>query len=152
MSPSNPPPDRFQREIDDIIRLAERRLEKQSFSHRMRRSTRRLGGAMGGFGLRLPPAETLGGLGLACLMVSWFLTLGLVPIAIALRLARPLAAAFRYKARQRVQRVTFCPAGQHLERLARAGDERFGFAIRCGNRAALLNQPYLGLDIVGFEG
>src|SRR6266536_5967846 len=86
MSPSNPPPDRFQREIDDIIRLAERRLEKQSFSHRMRRSTRRLGGAMGGFGLRLPPAETLGGLGLAFLMVSWFLTLGLVPIAIALRL------------------------------------------------------------------
>src|SRR6266498_1582019 len=86
MPPSNPPPDRFQREIDDIIRLAERRLEKQSFSHRMRRSTRRLGGAMGGFGLRLPPAETLGGLGLAFLMVSWFLTLGLVPIAIALRL------------------------------------------------------------------
>jgi hypothetical protein len=86
MPPSNPPPDRFQREIDDIIRLAERRLEKQSFSHRMRRSTRRLGGAMGGFGLRLPPAETLGGLGLAFLMVSWFLTLGLVPIGIVLRL------------------------------------------------------------------
>lgn len=41
---------------------------------------------MGGFGLRLPPAETLGGLGLAFLMVSWFLTLGLVPIGIAVRL------------------------------------------------------------------
>jgi len=86
MPPNNPPPDRFQREIDDIIRLAERRLEKQSFSNRMRRSTRRLGGAVGGFGLRLPPAETLGGLGLAFLMVSWFLTLGLVPIGIVLRL------------------------------------------------------------------
>jgi hypothetical protein len=78
MPSSNPPPDRFQREIDDIIRLAERRLEHQSFSHRMRRSSRRLSGAMGGFGLRLPPAETLGGLGLAFLMLSWFLTLGLI--------------------------------------------------------------------------
>jgi hypothetical protein len=78
MPSSNPPPDRFQREIDDIIRLAERRLEHQSFSHRMRRSTRRWGGAMGGLRLRLPPAETLGGLGLAFLMLSWFLTLGLI--------------------------------------------------------------------------
>jgi hypothetical protein len=78
MPSSNPPPDRFQREIDDIIRLAERRLEHQSFGHRVRRSTRRLGGAFGGFGFRLPPAETLGGLGLAFLMLSWFLTLGLL--------------------------------------------------------------------------
>ena len=74
--PSSPPPDRFQREIDDIIRLAERRLEHQSFSYRMRRSTRRLGGVMGGFGgFRLPPAETLGGWGLICLLVAAVLSL-----------------------------------------------------------------------------
>src|SRR5690349_4665939 len=72
--PSSPPPDRFQREIDDIIRLAERRLEHQSFSYRMRRSTRRLGNAVGGFSLRLPPPEQLGGWGLALLMVSWLMT------------------------------------------------------------------------------
>jgi hypothetical protein len=68
--PSSPPPDRFQREIDDIIRLAERRLEHQSFSYRMRRSTRRLGHAMGGFSLRLPSPEALGGWGLALLFLS----------------------------------------------------------------------------------
>lgn len=73
--PSSPPPDRFQREIDDIIRLAERRLEHQSFSYRMRRSGRRLGNAFGGLNLRLPAAETLGGWGLALLLVSWVLSL-----------------------------------------------------------------------------
>src|ERR671932_907798 len=73
--PSSPPPDKFQREIDDIIRLAERRLEHQSFGYRMRRSTRRLGGAFSGFSLRLPPVETLGGWGLALLLASWLLSL-----------------------------------------------------------------------------
>jgi hypothetical protein len=73
--PSSPPPDRFQREIDDIIRLAERRLEHQSFGYRMRRSTRRIGNSLGGFSLRLPPAETLGGWGLALLLISWVLSL-----------------------------------------------------------------------------
>src|SRR3981081_4673702 len=62
--PSSPPPDRFQREIDDIIRLAERRLEHQSFRYRMRRSTRRLGNAFGGFAIKLPNAGKLGGWGL----------------------------------------------------------------------------------------
>jgi hypothetical protein len=76
--PSSPPPDRFQREIDDIIRLAERRLEHQSFSYRMRRSTRRLGNAFSGFHFRLPPPETLGGWGLAFLLISWLLTLPIV--------------------------------------------------------------------------
>ena len=77
--PSSPPPDRFQREIDDIIRLAERRLEHQSFRYRMRRSTRRLGNALGRHShLRLPPAETLGGWGLALLLISWLLTLPIV--------------------------------------------------------------------------
>src|SRR5205085_155899 len=82
--PSSPPPDRFQREIDDIIRLAERRLEHQSFSYRMRRSTRRLGHVFGGISLRLPSPETLGGWGLALLLISWLLTLpivGGVPLA-----------------------------------------------------------------------
>ena len=73
--PSSPPPDRFQREIDDIIRLAERRLEHQSFSYRMKRSTRRLGNAVGGFQLRLPPAEVLGGWALALLLLSWLMSL-----------------------------------------------------------------------------
>ncbi|MDQ6672407.1 MAG: hypothetical protein M3069_16965 [Chloroflexota bacterium] len=76
--PSSPPPDRFQREIDDIIRIAERRLEHQSFRYRMRRSTRRLGNALSGLSLRLPPAETLGGWGLALLLISWLLTLPFV--------------------------------------------------------------------------
>ena len=73
--PSSPPPDRFQHEIDDIIRLAERRLEHQSFSYRMRRSTRRLGHAMNGFGLRLPTPEALGGWGLALLFLSMVISL-----------------------------------------------------------------------------
>jgi hypothetical protein len=73
--PSSPvPPDRFQREIDDIIRIAERRLEHQSFRYRLRRATRRLGTALSAFNLRLPPAETLGGWGLALLLISWLLT------------------------------------------------------------------------------
>jgi hypothetical protein len=86
--PSSPPPDRFQREIDDIIRLAERRLEHQSFSYRMRRSTRRLGNAFGGFHLGLPPAETLGGWAMALLLIGWLLTL---PIVNGVFLARALA-------------------------------------------------------------
>jgi hypothetical protein len=76
--PSSPPPDKFQREIDDIIRLAERRLEHQSFSYRMKRSTRRLGNAFTGVAPRLPSPETLGGWGLALLLVSWLLTLPIV--------------------------------------------------------------------------
>ena len=86
--PSSPPPDRFQREIDDIIRLAERRLEHQSFRYRMRRSTRRLGHAFGGFNLRLPPAETLGGWAMALLLIGWLMTL---PIVNGVLLARVLA-------------------------------------------------------------
>ena len=76
--PSSPPPDRFQREIDDIIKLAERRLEHQSFSYRMRRSTRRLSGAMGAFNPRLPSAEIMGGWGLAFLLLSWLVSLPLI--------------------------------------------------------------------------
>jgi hypothetical protein len=76
--PSSPPPDRFQREIDDIIRLAERRLEHQSFGYRVRRSTRRLGNVFGGLGVRLPSPETLGGWGLALLLISWLMTLPIV--------------------------------------------------------------------------
>jgi hypothetical protein len=89
--PSSPPPDRFQREIDDIIRLAERRLEHQSFSYRMRRSTRRLGNAVGGISLRLPPPEQLGGWGLALLLVSWLMSfLGGIVI---FRIAQPWVLA-----------------------------------------------------------
>src|ERR1700737_971939 len=86
--PSSPPPDRFQREIDDIIRIAERRLEHQSFRYRMRRSTRRLSHAIGAFNLRLPPAETLGGWGLALLLVSWVLTLPFLNMPL-IRLVQP---------------------------------------------------------------
>src|SRR5439155_197799 len=86
--PSSPPPDKFQREIDDIIRLAERRLEHQSFSYRMRKRTRRLGNAFGGFSLKLPSAEVLGGWAMALLLVSWLLTL---PIVNGVLLARVIA-------------------------------------------------------------
>jgi hypothetical protein len=89
--PSSPPPDRFQREIDDIIRLAERRLEHQSFGYRMRRSTRRLGNAFGGLHFRLPPPETLGGWGLALLLISWLLTLPIVGGVLFARLLQPWA-------------------------------------------------------------
>src|ERR1700716_3655557 len=92
--PSSPPPDRFQREIDDIIRLAERRLEHQSFSYRMRRSTRRLGNAFSGFGMRLPAAETLGGWGLALLLVSWLLSLPIVNGVFLARILSPWALMF----------------------------------------------------------
>ncbi|HET6315252.1 MAG TPA: hypothetical protein VFG86_02255, partial [Chloroflexota bacterium] len=70
MPSSNPPPDRFQREIDDIIRLAERRLEHQSFGYRVHKSIRRFTTALRGFSLHLPPAETMGGVGLALLMLA----------------------------------------------------------------------------------
>ena len=84
--PSSPPPDKFQREIDDIIRIAERRLEHQSFRYRMRRTTRRLGNALTAFNLRLPPAETFGGWGLALLLISWLLTFLNMPL---IRFAQP---------------------------------------------------------------
>jgi hypothetical protein len=87
--PSSPPPDRFQREIDDIVRLAERRLEHQSFSYRVRRSTRRLGNAVGGFAPRLPAPETLGGWGLALLLISWLLTLPIVNGVLLGRILQP---------------------------------------------------------------
>ena len=86
--PSSPPPDRFQREIDDIIRLAERRLEHQSFSYRVKRSTRRIGNAFSGLHFRLPPPEVLGGWAMALLLISWLMTL---PIVNGVFLARVLA-------------------------------------------------------------
>ena len=89
--PSSPPPDRFQREIDDIIRLAEHRLEHQSFRYRLRRSTRRLGNAFGGFAIRLPNAETLGGWGLALLLIGWLMTLPIVNgVLLAKLLSQPI--------------------------------------------------------------
>ncbi len=75
MPPSSPPPDRFQREIDDIVRLAEKRLERQSVSYRVRKSTRRLGGSLGGLHLRLPAIETMAGWALALLLLSWLVGL-----------------------------------------------------------------------------
>src|SRR6266704_729045 len=87
--PSSPPPDRFQREIDDIIRLAEHRLEHQSFRYRMRRSTRRLGSAFGGFAIKLPNAETLGGWGLALLLLSWLFSLPFINTMFLVRLLQP---------------------------------------------------------------
>jgi hypothetical protein len=89
--PSSPPPDRFQREIDDIIRLAERRLEHQSFSYRMKRSTRRIGNAFGGLSLRMPSPEVLGGWAMALLLMGWLMTLPIVSsVAIARILAQPV--------------------------------------------------------------
>ncbi|HEV7665484.1 MAG TPA: hypothetical protein VGQ62_18275 [Chloroflexota bacterium] len=92
--PSTQPPDKFQREIDDIIRLAERRLEHQSFRYRVRRSTRKIGSVFGGFSVRLPAAETLGGWGLALLLVSWLLTLPIVNGVFLARILSPWALMF----------------------------------------------------------
>jgi hypothetical protein len=75
MPSSTPSPDRFQREIDDIIRLAEKRLERQSIGSRARRSSRRLGNALGGFNVSLPRVETLAGLGLALMLASMLMSL-----------------------------------------------------------------------------
>jgi hypothetical protein len=76
MPPSpSPPPDRFQREIDDIIRLAERRLERQSFGSRVRRFGRRVGAGISRISLHLPAIEVMAGWGLALLLVSWLLSL-----------------------------------------------------------------------------
>jgi len=78
MPPSpSPPPDRFQREIEDVIRLAEKRLDRQSFGSRVRRSGRRVGGVVGGLGGRLPAVETMAGWGLALMLASWLLSLPL---------------------------------------------------------------------------
>ena len=88
--PSSPPPDRFQREIDDIIRLAERRLEHQSFGYRDAGARRDdWATRSGGIHIALPPAETLGGWGLALLLIGWLLTL---PIVNGLFLARILGS------------------------------------------------------------
>jgi hypothetical protein len=54
----------------------------------MKRSTRRLGNAFGGFHLRLPPAETLGGWAMALLLIGWLMTL---PIVNGVLLARLLS-------------------------------------------------------------
>src|SRR5215472_11369824 len=86
--PSSPPPDRFQREIDDIIRLAERRLEHQSFGYRVRRSARRLGSAFSHIHIGLPAPEVLGGWAMALLLIGWLLTL---PIVNGMLIARILA-------------------------------------------------------------
>ena len=75
MPSSSPPPDRFQREIDDIIRLAEKRLERQSVGGGARRTTRRLQNAVRGWSLHMPRAETLAAWGLALMLLSWLLSL-----------------------------------------------------------------------------
>lgn len=87
MAASPPPPDRFQREIDDIVRLAEKRLERQSPSYRVQRSTREVRNRFRGLNVRLPPAETLAGWGFAFMLVSWLA--GLVGIRLV---ATPLLA------------------------------------------------------------
>ena len=87
--PSSPPPDRFQREIDDVIRLAERRLEHQSFGNRMKRSTRRLGNVFGGFRVKLPAPEVLGGWAMALLLASWLCSLLPGPLLVK-QLAQPV--------------------------------------------------------------
>jgi hypothetical protein len=89
--PSSPPPDRFQREIDDIIRLAERRLEHQSFGYRVKRTTRRLGNALSGIHIGLPPAEVLGGWAMALLLIGWLMTLPIISgVLLAHVLAQPV--------------------------------------------------------------
>ena len=75
MSSSSPPPDRFQREIDDIIRIAEKRLERQSVGGRAQRRTRALRSSLQDVMRRLPSAEMMAGWALALLLLSWLLGL-----------------------------------------------------------------------------
>src|SRR4051812_39188810 len=92
MPPSSPPPpDRFQREIDDIIRLAERRLEHQSFGYRVRKFFRRLWNGIRGLNLHLPAAEIMGGWGLALLLISWLLTLPIIGALPFVHILQPLS-------------------------------------------------------------
>ncbi len=71
MPSSTPSPDRFQQEIDDIVRLAEKRLEHKSVGYRARKSTRALRGRLPKVNFNLPPAEMLAGWALALLLVGW---------------------------------------------------------------------------------
>jgi hypothetical protein len=92
MPPSPPPPpDRFQREIDDIIRLAERRLEHQSFGYRVRKFFRRLWNGIRGLHVHLPAAEVMGGWGLALLLISWLLTLPIIGALPLVHILQPLS-------------------------------------------------------------
>ena len=75
MPSSTPSPDRFQREIDDIVRLAEKRLERQSVGSRASRSTRRIGNALSSLNVKLPRVETLAGVGLALMLASMLMGL-----------------------------------------------------------------------------
>jgi hypothetical protein len=60
----------------------------------MKRSTRRLGNVFGGFAPRLPAPETLGGWGLALLLISWLLTLPIVSGVFLARILQPWALMF----------------------------------------------------------
>lgn len=76
MSPSSP--DRFQREIDDIVRLAEKRLERQArptWSRPSGPAPRRRSLSLPSFNVHLPRPEVLGGWGLALLLIAWLLSI-----------------------------------------------------------------------------
>ncbi|MBI2755677.1 MAG: hypothetical protein HYX52_03105 [Chloroflexi bacterium] len=76
MSTSSPQPDKFQREIDDIIRLAEKRLERQSPTYRVQRQVNRIQRRWGGVpSITLPDPEVLAGVGLAALFLTFLLGL-----------------------------------------------------------------------------
>lgn len=77
-SPDSPPPDdRLQREIDDIIRLAEKRLERQDRKSKgAPRKKRRSSGfqpgrALQGLNFRIPDPQTLAGWGIALMLIGW---------------------------------------------------------------------------------
>ena len=60
----------------------------------MLRSTRRLGNAFGGFAIKLPNAETLGGWGLALLLLSWLFSLPFINSMFLIRLLQPWVLIF----------------------------------------------------------
>ncbi len=75
MSSPAPPPDHFNQEIDNVVRLAEKRLQRESAGFRIKQATRRAGSTFDGFHLRLPAVETMAGWALALLLLSWLVSL-----------------------------------------------------------------------------
>jgi hypothetical protein len=73
MTSSSPSPDKFQREIDDIIRLAEKRLERQAPRSRPRTAHRAFKPHLPGISISFPSPEVLAGWGLVLLLVAWLL-------------------------------------------------------------------------------
>lgn len=141
MPSSTPSPDKFQREIDDVIRLAERRLQRKSPGYRIRRALSRLvanGGAGPRFGLRIPPPEVLAGWGLALMLLSWLFGLLSMLIRVAAVLVVPLQVAG----------IALLVAGLILSLMNRGGARGSGPKTWRGERISYGNPYGGGADVM----